>query len=109
MSTYWLTGAFSGIAGVLLTSRLSSAQPSAATGWEMYVIASVIVGGTSMFGGVGTILGTVLGSILVGMLTNVLVMIKLSVYWQNIAIGLIILLSVIFDQYRKKIGRAKAI
>jgi ribose transport system permease protein len=102
MSTYWLSGTFSGIAGVLLTSRLSSSQPSAGTGWEMLVIASVIVGGTSMFGGVGTILGTVLGSILVGMLTNVLVMMKVSVYWQNIAIGIIILLSVIFDQYRKK-------
>jgi ribose transport system permease protein len=107
MSTYWLTGTFAGIAGVLLTSRLSSAQPNAATGWEMNVIASVIVGGTSMFGGVGTILGTALGSILVGMLTNVLVMMRVSVYWQNIAIGVIILLSVIFDQYRKKLGRAK--
>ncbi|MDR1132955.1 MAG: ABC transporter permease [Synergistaceae bacterium] len=107
MSTYWLTGTFSGIAGVMLTSRLSSAQPSAGTGWEMLVIASVIVGGTSMFGGVGTILGTVLGSILVGMLTNMLVMMKVSVYWQNIAIGIIILLSVIFDQYRKKLSAAR--
>jgi predicted ABC-type sugar transport system permease subunit len=73
----------------------------------MLVIASVIVVGTSMFGGVGTILGTVLGSILVGMLTNMLVMMKVSVYWQNIAIGIIILLSVIFDQYRKKLSAAR--
>ncbi|MDR0654387.1 MAG: ABC transporter permease, partial [Synergistaceae bacterium] len=100
-------GTFSGVAGVMLTSRLSSAQPSAGTGWEMLVIASVIVVGTSMFGGVGTILGTVLGSILVGMLTNMLVMMKVSVYWQNIAIGIIILLSVIFDQYRKKLSAAR--
>jgi ribose transport system permease protein len=107
MSTYWLSGTLAGVAGVLLTSRLSSAQPSAGTGWEMLVFASVIVGGTSMFGGVGTILGTTLGCILVGMLTNMLVMMKVSVYWQNIAIGVIILLSVIFDQYRKKMGGTK--
>jgi len=68
----------------------------------MNVIASVVVGGTSTFGGIGTILGTVLGSILIGMLTNVLVLVKISAYWQNIAIGTIIVLSVIFDQYRKR-------
>lgn len=104
MSTYWLTGTFAGLVGVMLAARLSSAQPNAGTGWEMYVIASVIVGGTSMFGGVGTILGTVLGSILIGMLTNVLVMLRVSTYWQNVAIGLIILIAVIFDQYRKKMA-----
>jgi ribose/xylose/arabinose/galactoside ABC-type transport system permease subunit len=104
MSTYWVTGSLSGLVGVLLASRLSSAQPSAGTGWEMYVIASVIIGGTSMFGGVGTILGTVLGSILIGMLTNVLVMLNVSAYWQNVAIGTIILVAVIFDQFRKRIA-----
>lgn len=104
MSTYWITGTMAGLVGVLLASRLSSAQPNAGTSWEMLVIASIIVGGVSMFGGVGTILGAVLGSILIGMLTNMLVMIRLSVYWQNIAIGLIILFAVIVDQYRKKMA-----
>lgn len=104
MSTYWLTGGLSGLVGVLLASRLSSAQPNAGQTWEMLVIASIIVGGVSMFGGVGTIIGTVIGSILIGMLTNFLVMIRLSVYWQNIAIGVIILGAVILDQYRKNLA-----
>lgn len=104
MSTYWITGALSGLVGVLLASRLSSAQPNAGATWEMLVIASIIVGGVSMFGGVGTILGTVIGALLIGMLTNFLVMIRLSVYWQNIAIGVIILGAVILDQYRKNLA-----
>lgn len=104
MSTYWITGAMSGLAGVLLASRLSSAQPNAGLTYEMLVIASIIVGGVSMFGGVGSIVGAVIGSILIGMLTNFLVMIRLSVYWQNIAIGVIILGAVILDQYRKNLA-----
>ncbi|MDR0362965.1 MAG: ABC transporter permease [Planctomycetota bacterium] len=104
MSTYWITGALSGLVGVLLASRLSSAQPNAGQTWEMLVIASIIVGGVSMFGGVGNIIGTVIGSLLIGMLTNFLVMIRLSVYWQNIAIGVIILGAVIMDQYRKTLA-----
>ena len=107
ISAYCLTGIMAGVAGVLLTSRLSSAQPNSGTGWEMNVIASVVVGGTSTSGGVGTIAGTVLGSILIGMLQNVLVMLKVSAYWQNIVIGTIILISVIFDQYRKHSAGAK--
>ena len=107
ISVYCLTGIMAGIAGVLLTSRLSSAQPNSGTGWEMNVIASVVVGGTSTSGGVGTIIGTVLGSVLIGMLQNVLVMMKVSAYWQNIVIGAIILVSVIFDQYRKHSAGAK--
>ncbi len=103
MTTYWMTGAMSGVAGVLLASRLSSAQANAGTGWEMYVIASVIVGGTSMFGGVGTVLGTVFGALLVNMINNLLIMMNVNAYWQQVVIGVIIIIAVIFDQYRKKL------
>jgi ribose transport system permease protein len=103
MTTYWMTGAMSGVAGVLLASRLRSAQANAGTGWEMYVIASVIVGGTSMFGGVGTVLGTVFGALLVNMINNLLIMMNVNAYWQQVVIGVIIIIAVIFDQYRKKL------
>ena len=108
ISAYCLTGFLCGVAGVLMTSRVASAQANAGYGYEMYAIASVVVGGASPAGGVGSIPGTVVGSILIGILQNVMVLVGISVYWQYVAIGGIILLAVILDQNNKKRALATA-
>jgi len=108
ISAYVLTGFLSGLAGILMTSRVASAQANAGTGYEMYAIASVVVGGASPAGGVGSIAGTFVGSILIGILQNVMVLVGISVYWQYVAIGGIILFAVILDQSNKKRALANA-
>lgn len=102
VSTLVLTGFAAGVAGVLLASRLSSAQPAAGEQWELQVIASVFIGGTSLAGGSGTILGTVIGTALVGILSNVMVLMRISTYWQNIVVGAILVLAVASDQIRRR-------
>ena len=91
------------ITGILMAARLSSAQAAAGNGWELTVIASVIIGGTSMFGGVGTMLGTVIGTTIMCVLTNAMVLMGVDVYWQKIVVGFIIILAVGLDTY----GRSK--
>ena len=85
-----------------MAGRLNSAQPSAGNGYEMTVVAAVIIGGTSMFGGSGSILGTLLGSLLMTVIENVLLLMKISAYWQSLVIGIIIIFAVGLDQYRRK-------
>lgn len=85
-----------------MTSRIESGQTSLGQGWEMTVIASAIIGGTSMLGGSGTVLGTVLGAALMSVISNGMIIMNVSVYWQNIAIGAIIVLSVAIDLISKR-------
>ncbi|MCW6508189.1 ABC transporter permease [Lichenifustis flavocetrariae] len=101
LSVYVLMGFFSGLAGFVLAARLNSAEAVAGIGYELTVIASVVIGGTSLFGGIGTIFGTVVGAILIGVLLNGLVLLNVSSYIQQIVIGLIIVLAVAFDTYAK--------
>ena len=77
-------GFFSGLAGFVLAARLNSAEAVAGLGYELTVIASVVIGGTSLFGGVGTIFGTVIGAVLIGVLLNGLVLLNVSSYIQQI-------------------------
>ena len=97
-----LTGVTSALAGILMASRLGSAQPAAGTGYEMLVIASVIIGGTSLFGGAGTILGTAIGALLMSIIQNGMVLLKISAYWHNLVLGIIIIIAVGFDQHRRR-------
>lgn len=99
---YSLSGLLSSLTGILMTARLSSAQPNAGTGWELTVIASVIIGGTSMFGGVGSIFGTMIGVAIMSVLKNGMVLMRISVYWQNVVVGMIIILAVGIDEYRRR-------
>jgi ribose/xylose/arabinose/galactoside ABC-type transport system permease subunit len=100
-SVYIIMGFFAGLGSFVLAARLNSAEAVAGTGYELTVIASVVIGGTSLFGGSGTIFGTVIGSILIGVLLNGLVLMNISSYIQQIVIGVIIVLAVAFDTFAK--------
>jgi len=100
-SVYVISGFFAGLGAFVLSARLNSAEAVAGTGYELTVIASVVIGGTSLFGGTGTIFGTVIGTILIGVLLNGLVLLNVSSYIQQIIIGIIIVLAVAFDTFAK--------
>ncbi|MBN9430987.1 MAG: ABC transporter permease [Bosea sp.] len=100
-SVYVIMGFFAGLGSFVLAARLNSAEAVAGTGYELTVIASVVIGGTSLFGGVGTIFGTIVGSFLIGVLLNGLVIMNVSSYIQQIIIGVIIVLAVAFDTFAK--------
>jgi inositol transport system permease protein len=100
-SVYVIMGFFAGLSAFVLAARLNSAEAVAGTGYELTVIASVVIGGTSLFGGVGSIFGTVIGTILIGVLLNGLVLMNVSSYIQQIIIGVIIVLAVAFDTFAK--------
>jgi len=100
-SVYIIMGFFAGLGAFVLSARLNSSEAVAGIGYELTVIASVVIGGTSLFGGVGTIFGTVIGTILIGVLLNGLVLMDISSYIQQIIIGVIIVLAVAFDTFAK--------
>jgi inositol transport system permease protein len=100
-SVYVIVGALSGLAGFLLSARLGAAEAVGGIGYELRVIASVVIGGTSLAGGRGGIGGTIIGALLIGVLTNGLVIMHVSSYWQQVVIGLIIVAAVAFDTYAK--------
>ncbi len=102
VSVYVLSGFCAGLAGFLLTSRLNSAEVVAGEGYELTVIAAVVIGGTSLFGGEGRVLGTLIGAMLIGVLNNGLTLRNVNPYWQPIIIGVIVVLSVLVDQLAKR-------
>lgn len=95
---YTLGGALSGVAGLLVTARLDSATPNAGLSYELDSIAAVVIGGTSLNGGRGTIMGTVLGCLIIGVLNNGLVLLEVSPFWQQVIKGLVILVAVAVDK-----------
>lgn len=103
---YTISGALSALAGIFYAARLASAQAVTGTGLELTVIAAVVIGGTSVFGGIGTILGTIIGVIFTTMIGNALTIMKISLYWQTMAIGMILVLAVILDGYRRSKSNA---
>ncbi|MBE2215635.1 MAG: ribose ABC transporter permease [Opitutaceae bacterium] len=98
ISVYTLAGALAGVAGLIVTSRLDSAQPNAGLSYELDAIAAVVIGGTSLSGGRGTILGTVLGCLIIGVLNNGLFLLNVSPFWQLVIKGYVILVAVAIDQ-----------
>jgi rhamnose transport system permease protein len=92
---YVLSGALAGFAGILWTARFSVVQNNTALGFELQSVASAVVGGTSIYGGSGTILGTVLGALFIGILANALTLVHISEFWQLAVQGIVILGAVI--------------
>jgi ribose transport system permease protein len=102
ITVYALSGALAGVAGLLLTARLDSATPNAGIGYELDSIAAVVIGGTSLSGGRGSILGTVLGCLIIGVLNNGLVLLEVSPFWQQVIKGFVILVAVALDKASSK-------
>ncbi|SOE97355.1 monosaccharide ABC transporter membrane protein, CUT2 family [Burkholderia sp. D7] len=98
------SGILTAIAGIVLMSRINSGQPAGGVGYEFDAITAVVVGGTSLMGGTGTIMGTMIGSMIIGVINNILNLLNVSSYWQQIAKGLIIAVAVILDVKTKNGG-----
>nr|WP_275065487.1 ribose ABC transporter permease [Aeromonas hydrophila] len=101
LAVYGLCGMLSALAGLIVTSRLSSAQPTAGMGYELDAIAAVVLGGTSLMGGKGRIMGTLIGALIIGFLNNALNLLDVSSYYQMIAKASVILLAVMIDNKSK--------
>ncbi|MEC0256230.1 ABC transporter permease [Paenibacillus lautus] len=99
---YTLTGAFTGLAGVMMASRLNSANPALGAGYELEAIAAVVIGGTSLSGGKGTIIGTVIGALIMSVLTNGLRILSVPQEWQTVVVGFVIILAVYADILRRR-------
>jgi len=98
LAVYGMSGMLAALGGVIITARLSSAQPTAGSGYELDAIAAVVLGGTSLAGGVGSVLGTVIGALIIGVLNNSLNLMNVSSYYQLLAKGVVILVAVLIDR-----------
>lgn len=99
---YVICGITAALSGVITTSRVGSASPNAGLGFELDAIAAVVLGGTSLAGGEGTVVGTIIGAMIIGVLNNGLNLAGVSAYYQSIVKGLVILLAVLIDKKSKK-------
>jgi ribose transport system permease protein len=102
IAVYTLCGIFAGIGGVLMAARLNSAQPALGQGYELDAIAAVVIGGTSLSGGEGTILGTIIGAFVLSVLTNGLRILSVPQEWQTVVTGAIVILAVYLDIIRRR-------
>ncbi|ANY08343.1 ABC transporter permease [Pseudonocardia sp. HH130630-07] len=99
---YTIGGLFTGLAGVLISARLGSAQPGTGTGYELQAIAAVVIGGTSLSGGRGSVVGTLIGALIISVLNNGLQIMSIPQEWQNVILGVVIVLAVYADQARRR-------
>lgn len=106
---YIYNGILTAAAGIVLMSRINSGQPAAGVGYEFDAITAVVVGGTSMMGGVGNVFGTFIGALIIGIINNILNLLNVNSYWQMISRGLIILIAVILDVKTKTVKVKKKI
>ncbi len=105
LAVYVLTGALCGIVGVLHDAKLMAADPKIGEMWELNVIAAVVVGGTSLFGGRGSIPGTLVGALIIGVLNNSLNLLHVEHFWQKVVLGLVILSAALLDSALRRLGR----
>ena len=105
IAVYTLSGTFAGLAGVVIAARLNSAQPALGQGYELDAIAAVVIGGTSLSGGEGSILGTIIGAFVISVLTNGLRILSVPQEWQIVVTGVIIIVAVYFDMVRRRRSR----
>jgi ribose transport system permease protein len=103
-----IAGLLSALGGVVYTSRLFSGQPVAGITYELNAIAAAVIGGTSLYGGVGGVLGTLIGAVFIATLMNGLVILNVSAFWQQVLMGVVVLAAVAIDKYRKRLSIARA-
>jgi len=101
-SVYVIAGALAGLGGMIAASRVNSGQPNFGVGLELDIIAAVVIGGASLFGGRGTIAGSLIGAFLVATIRNGAVLLNIDVFWQNVIIGVVIWIAVFWDQFRRR-------
>lgn len=102
MAVYSISGLLAGLAGILLTSRITTGQPNAGAGFELDAIAAVVIGGTSTSGGKGSIAGTLIGVLLIGVINNGLDLLNVTSYYQQVVMGIIIIGAVVLDSLNQK-------
>jgi inositol transport system permease protein len=102
IGVYTLAGLLSGLAGLVVSSRVGSGQPGQGVGIELDAIAAAVIGGTSLAGGIGTIWGTIVGALIIGVLDNGLILLNVDQYWITIVKGAIIVVAVIIDQRKNR-------
>lgn len=102
LNCYMLTGALAGVGGMLLMAQLNVGQPEIGVGWELDVIAAVVIGGVSLFGGIGTVTGTFLGLMIMQVVRSGLVVTGVNTHWQTVAVGVIMILAVGVDLLRRR-------
>lgn len=106
---YMFSGACAAVVGIIATSQLVASHPMTGNSWELNAIAAAVLGGTSLFGGVGTIFGTIIGAFIIGVISDGMVMCGVSEFWQMIIKGLVIVLAVIVDQYQRNLQARMAL
>lgn len=107
--TYAIAGFCAAIAGLIIAARLGAANPSIGTTYELNAIAVVVLGGASLFGGVGTIGGTIIGAFVLGVLSNGMVLLGISDFWQTVITGAVIIFAVVIDQLQRQAEKTAAI
>jgi len=98
LTAFVLAGALAGLGGVLFTARFGTVDATAGVGYELTVIAAAVVGGVAIFGGTGSVYGAALGALLLGTITSSLIVLKVEAFWQQAAIGALLLLAIAFDR-----------
>lgn len=104
VSVYMISGVLAGVAALILTARLGAAEPISGTGYELNAIAAAVMGGASLSGGQGSILGTVVGALIMGALQNGLTLNNVPAFYQQVAVGAVIIVAVFVDQARRRNG-----
>jgi erythritol transport system permease protein len=102
MSVYVISGFCAALVGIIIAAQLGAAHPATGETFELNAIAAVVLGGTSLMGGRGTIAGTLIGAFVIGVLADGLVLLGVSEFWQMVIKGLVIVLAVVLDQYQKR-------
>ena len=101
MAAYIISALSAAVVALLIAARLNQGNPTVGTFYEMYAIAGVVIGGASLFGGEGSVIGAILGACIISVLWNALVLLRVSSYWHEVAVGAIIVVAVTVDMLRR--------
>ncbi len=102
MSVYAISGVLAALAGMIFVSRVNAGQPTVGPSWLMPSITAAIIGGTTLSGGVGTIIGSIIGAVFMGVLSNGIVLMDISAYWERVIIGMVVIIAVLIDVLRQR-------